>query len=128
MSGENEPRSKYFGSDCASSGVRLSEQFYDRPCEDVAKSLLGKVLARRLDDDTVIRGRIVETECYPGGEDVASHSFRGKVTARNEPMFMKPGTAYVYMTYGMYHCFNISSKGMLLVNLLLMVLLKTSQT
>lgn len=22
---------------------------------------------------------------------------------------MQPGTTYVYMTYGMYHCFNISS-------------------
>ncbi|XP_015377141.1 PREDICTED: DNA-3-methyladenine glycosylase-like [Diuraphis noxia] len=74
-------------------------------------SLLGKVLVRRLDDGIIVRGRIVETESYLGHEDAASQSFKGKVTPRNEPMFMKPGTAYVYMTYGMYHCFNISSKG-----------------
>ncbi|XP_016664091.1 DNA-3-methyladenine glycosylase-like isoform X2 [Acyrthosiphon pisum] len=74
-------------------------------------SLLGKVLVRRLDDGTVVRGRIVETESYLGHEDAASISYKGKVTSRNEPVFMKPGTAFVYMTYGMYHCFNISSKG-----------------
>lgn len=28
----------------------------------------------------------------------------------NEPMYMPAGTCYVYLTYGMYHCFNISSK------------------
>lgn len=26
-------------------------------------------------------------------------------------MYMKPGTAFVYLTYGLYHCFNISSDG-----------------
>lgn len=106
---DGHSRSEYFGQ----VGVprRLGERFYDVPCEDLAMSLLGKVLVRQLDDGTVVKGRIVETESYPGGEDVASHSFNGRVTTRNEPMFMKPGTAYVYMTYGMYHCFNISSKG-----------------
>lgn len=30
-------------------------------------------------------------------------------TPGNQPMYMAAGTAYVYMTYGMYFCFNISS-------------------
>lgn len=38
-----------------------------------------------------------------------SCSFRR--TDHNEPLYMDPGTCYVYMTYGMYHCMNISSKG-----------------
>jgi hypothetical protein len=90
---------------------RLKESFYDVPCEDLAKRLLGKVLVRRLNDGTLIKGRIVETECYLGGEDKASHSYNGRITERSKPMYMKPGTTYVYITYGMYHCFNISSQG-----------------
>jgi hypothetical protein len=91
---------------------RLRDSFYNVPCEDLAKGLLGKVLVRRLSDGTLIKGRIVETECYLGGEDKASHSYNGRITERSKPMYMKPGTAYVYITYGMYHCFNISSQGL----------------
>ncbi|XP_046385293.1 DNA-3-methyladenine glycosylase-like isoform X2 [Ischnura elegans] len=91
--------------------TRFLDSFYDVPCDQLAKNLLGHVLVRQLSDGKLLKGRIVETECYPGGEDRASHSFQGKMTERNAPMYMKPGTTYVYFTYGMYHCFNISSQG-----------------
>ncbi|CAH1737706.1 unnamed protein product [Aphis gossypii] len=108
---DDQCTSEYFNSSVVRYRKRLDAQFYETPCEEMAMSLLGKILVRRLDDNTILRGRIVETESYLGHDDAASQSFKGKITPRNEPMFMKPGTAYVYFTYGMYHCFNISSKG-----------------
>lgn len=90
---------------------RLKNCFYDVSCIELARGMLGKILVRRLNDGTILKGRIVETECYLGGEDKASHSYSGRITERSKPMYMKPGTTYVYLTYGMYHCFNISSKG-----------------
>lgn len=70
----------------------------------------GQTLVRVV-DGMRLTGRIVEVESYLGGEDAASHSKNGKKTPRNEPMYMKPGTAYVYTIYGMYYCCNISSRG-----------------
>lgn len=72
---------------------------------------VSKVLVRRHSDNTELRGRVVETEAYLGGEDTASHSAGGKRTERNAAMFMKPGTIYVYPIYGIYLCMNISSQG-----------------
>ncbi|KAK5642645.1 hypothetical protein RI129_008812 [Pyrocoelia pectoralis] len=92
------------------SSTKLKFDFYNVPCYNLANFLLGKLLVRRIGND-LLKGRIVETECYLGGEDKASHSYGGRRTIGNEPMYMPPGTAYVYMTYGMYHCFNISSAG-----------------
>lgn len=82
-----------------------------KPCSDLAKYLLGKTIVRCVNNE-VITGKIVETESYPGGDDKCSHSFNYKQTARNKAMFMSPGTLYVYMTYGMYFCMNISSEGL----------------
>lgn len=46
-----------------------------------------------------------------GPEDEAAHSRGGRQTPRNRGMFMKPGTLYVYVIYGMYFCMNVSSRG-----------------
>ncbi|XP_073398858.1 DNA-3-methyladenine glycosylase isoform X4 [Dendrobates tinctorius] len=98
--------SKYF----QSTKKRLVSDFYNKPCTHLAKSFLGQILVRRLPDGTELRGRIVETESYLGGEDEASHSRGGKRTERNVAMYMKPGTIYVYQIYGMYFCMNVSSQ------------------
>ncbi|XP_019721872.1 DNA-3-methyladenine glycosylase [Hippocampus comes] len=90
---------------------RLREDFFTQPCVALAKAFLGKVLVRRCEDGTELRGRVVETEAYLGGEDKASHSAGGKRTERNTAMFMKPGTIYVYPIYGIYLCMNVSSQG-----------------
>jgi len=90
---------------------RLKEEFFDLPCVELAKALLGKTLCRKSSKtNTLLSGTIVETECYLGLHDSASHSYKNRKTPRNAPMFMKAGTSYVYFTYGMYYCFNISSR------------------
>ncbi|XP_018569218.1 probable DNA-3-methyladenine glycosylase [Anoplophora glabripennis] len=89
---------------------RLLKEDIDKPSKELSIYLLGKILVRKLEGDTILKGRIVETESYLGGEDKASNTYNGRRTAANEPMYMPAGTTFVYMTYGMYHCINISSK------------------
>lgn len=88
--------------------ARLPRSFFARPAAVVARALLGTDLCCRHRGGTVLRARIVETEAYTGPEDQASHARNGTRTVRNEPMWMVPGTAYVYFTYGMHHCFNVA--------------------
>lgn len=87
--------------------AQLQRRFYARSAESLAPALLGKLLVRTLPDGTRLSGRIVEVEAYIGVHDRASHAYAGRRTDRNESMYAHPGTAYVYFTYGMHHCFNI---------------------
>ena len=87
---------------------RLGDDSWALPAEALAVRLLGCTLRRTLDTGERLAGVIVETEAYTGPEDLASHAAGGRRTARNASMWAKPGTAYVYFTYGMHHCMNVS--------------------
>jgi DNA-3-methyladenine glycosylase len=77
------------------------------PVLDVAPKLLGMVLRCTTDEGTVAV-RLTEVEAYDGPSDPGSHAYRGR-TARNAVMFGPPGFLYVYFTYGMHFCMNVSA-------------------
>jgi DNA-3-methyladenine glycosylase len=84
---------------------KLPREFYNRETTSVARDLLGLHLVHRSQNIERV-GKIVEVEAYLGEHDLASHSSKGQ-TKRTATMFGQPGFAYVYLIYGMYHCFNV---------------------
>jgi DNA-3-methyladenine glycosylase len=87
----------------------LPQSFFERDTRIVARELLGCRLVRRSQTD----GRqlkwttwtIVETEAYMA-DDPACHAYQRR-QGRAAMLYAQPGTAYVYLTYGMYHCVNV---------------------
>lgn len=77
----------------------LPVAFYDRPVLDLARGLIGCVVAC-----DGCSGAIVETEAYHRSEP-ACHAFAG-FTPRTRTLFGPPGTAYVYRSYGIHACLN----------------------
>ncbi|MFX1503664.1 MAG: DNA-3-methyladenine glycosylase, partial [Promethearchaeota archaeon] len=84
----------------------LNRDFFIKDTEVVAKELLGKYLIRKTRGGKMI-GKIIEVEAYLGPNDKACHSYNNKKTSRTKTMYMKPGTLYVYMIYGLYYCLNV---------------------
>ena len=81
--------------------MKLGYDSYHRPCLEVARDLVGKVLVcadKKL--------RISETEAYIGESDTACHAHKGK-TKRTEVMYRQAGTIYIYLCYGMHWLMNI---------------------
>ncbi len=90
----------------------LPRSFYRRRTEEVAKDLVGMILAHTLQKNGKkyrLAGVIVETEAYGHSDDGASHACRG-MTERNAVMFGPVGRAYVYFTYGNHFCVNVSAR------------------
>ncbi len=85
---------------------QLPRTFYDRDTLAVSRDLLGKYLVRLLPDGQELVCRITETEAYIGRCDKACHAYGYKRTKRTETLFARPGTAYIYLIYGMYCCLN----------------------
>ena len=83
----------------------LTREFYGRDTLTVAKDLLGCLLVREYEGERLV-GRITETEAYIGRCDKACHAYNYKRTQRTETLFAQPGTAYLYLIYGMYTCLN----------------------
>jgi DNA-3-methyladenine glycosylase len=89
--------------------LELSEfprEFFQLDTTHVAREVIGAWLARRFQNQWY-GARIVETEAYLGSMDAAAHSWRGRRTPRNEPMYMDGGHLYVFLVYGMHHCANV---------------------
>ncbi len=93
---------------------RLPSAYFDRPTLDVAAELPGKLLVRELPDGRKLVGRIVETEAYTqddpafhGWGIVDRHTGLIKPDGRGYDLFARPGTAYIYLIYGMYWLLNV---------------------
>lgn len=77
----------------------------------LAKKLIGLSLVHNSPEGTA-SGIIVETEAYAGRADAACHSYKKQGPsegARTNVMFEPGGRSYVYLIYGMYHCFNVTA-------------------
>src|SRR5947209_13011957 len=77
----------------------MKRGFYERPVVEVARDLIGCVVARE-----ECSGVIVETEAYHDSEP-ACHAYVG-LTQRTRVLFGPPGHAYVYRSYGIHACLN----------------------
>ncbi|WP_071813200.1 DNA-3-methyladenine glycosylase [Prochlorococcus marinus] len=81
------------------------KEFFYRHSKLVAPDLIGCYLIKKNNKKSLVKGLIVETEAY-SQEEEACHGYRKK-TESNKLLFGKPGTFYIYKSYGIHHCLNI---------------------
>ena len=90
---------------------KYPRKFFEKNTETIAKELIGSYLVRDTPNGKII-GKIIETEAYLGANDKACHTYNYRKTERTKIMYQQPGTWYVYLIYGMYHCLNVITEPM----------------
>ncbi len=87
---------------------KLPKDFYLRDTLTVARDLIGRDIVRVTSEGITVC-RITETEAYLGKTDKACHSYKATPQGRTNIMYEDGGLAYVYLIYGMYCCFNVTT-------------------
>lgn len=85
-------------------GERVSREWLTRHPVLVGHDLIGCLFTVER-DGVLTGGRIVECEAYGGVQDAASHAFN-RARAR-EQLGWEPGSAYIYISYGIHTMMNI---------------------
>lgn len=85
--------------------AHLQRSFFQRDPVSCARELIGCTLGLN-----GCLGKIVETEAYAAEGDHACHTWK-RPSARDFVARYQPGTAYVYLNYGMHWLFNLLVKG-----------------
>ncbi len=87
------------------SARNLGESFFASDPLDCARALIGTELIW-----AGCTGLVVETEAYLAQDDEACHCFN-RLSARAFVARNKPGTAYIYLNYGVHWMLNVLVKG-----------------
>lgn len=95
----------------------LPVSFFKRPADVVAPELLECVLTvtqrrgRTAGPPDRLTAVITEVEAYLGTSDPASHVWKGRRTPTTKNLYAAPGTWYVYKSYGLHWCCNLTCQG-----------------
>jgi DNA-3-methyladenine glycosylase len=97
----------------------LPLSFFKRPADIVAPELIGcRLVVQSRKSPTrssplvpPLTAYITEVEAYLGTTDPASHAWKGRRVPYCENLYAPPGTWYVYLSYGVNWCANLTTLG-----------------
>ncbi len=74
----------------------LSRDFYMCDVVELSKKLLGKYIVRKMENNTLLKFKIVETEAYKAPLDKACHAYNNKKTEKTKWFWQDGGHLYIY--------------------------------